>query len=98
MKIIRVYEYKGTRYSDSNKLDYSSTFCLLRLLEDEEKVVSVLDYGRTDRLAEYYYLPEDYESGFVAYQIEDWAEFLDRFANKLGIEILEYRNEKDFRK
>mgnify|MGYP004458553145 CR=1 FL=1 len=98
MKIIRVYKYKGIEYSDSNELDYPSTFCLIRLLEDEEKVVSILDYGRTDRLVEYYCLLEDYESGFVAYQIEDWTEFFDRFADKLGIEILESRNEKDFRK
>ena len=98
MKIIRVYKYKGIEYSDSNELDYPSTVCLIRLLEDEEKVVSILDYGRTDRLVEYYYLLEDYESGFVTYQIEDWTEFFDRFADKLGIEILESRNEKDFRK
>lgn len=40
-------------------------------------------------MAEYYYILEDYQSGFLDYQIEDLNEFLDKFADRLGIEILE---------
>ena len=91
MKTAKVYKYNGIMYSNSPKLNYLSSFSLLRLLENEEKVMSVLDYGRNDHLVEYYYLPKDYESGFVDYQIEDWEEFFDRFADKLGIEIMEIK-------
>lgn len=76
-------------HSDEDRVQCLLIYTLYRKLEDEEKVATVLDYGRPDYLAEYYYIPGDYQSGFVDYQIEDLNEFLDKFADRLGIEILE---------
>lgn len=88
-KLVKAYKYDGKLYSDEDRVQCLSIYTLYRKLEDEEKVTTVLDYGRPDYLAEYYYIPGDYQSGFVDYQIEDLNEFLDKFADRLGIEILE---------
>lgn len=87
-KRIKAYKYDGKLYSDEDRVQCLPIYTLYRKLEDEEKVTTVLDYGRPDYLTEYYYLQEDYQSGFVDYQIEDLNEFLDKFADRLGIEIL----------
>lgn len=88
-KLVKAYKYDGKLYSDEDRVQCLPIYILYRKLEDEEKVTTVLDYGHPDCLAEYYYIPEDYQSGFVDYQIEDLNEFLDKFADRLGIEILE---------
>lgn len=88
-KLVKAYKYDGKLYSDEDHAQCLPIYTLYRKLEDEEKVTTVLDYGRTDYLSEYYYILEDYNSGFVDYQIEDLTEFLDKFADRLGIEILE---------
>ncbi len=88
-KLIKAYKYDGKLYSDEDRVQCLPIHILCRKLEDEEKITTVLDYGRHDYLAEYYYILEDYNSGFVDYQIEDLNEFLDKFADRLGIEILE---------
>ena len=46
-----------------------------QLIEDE-LVTSVLDYGRSDYLAEFYLLQEDFENGIYDYYIEDEEEFI----------------------
>ena len=88
-KLVKAYKYDGKLYSNKDLAQCLPIYTLYRKLEDEEKVITVLDYGRPDYLAEYYYISEDYQSGFADYQIEDLNEFLDRFADRLGIEILE---------
>ncbi len=88
-KHTKVYKYNEIIYCDAKGLKYPNTFALSGLLENEGKIMSGLDYDKSDYIAEYYYLVEDYESGFVDYQIEDWTGFLDKFAYKLGIEVLE---------
>lgn len=88
-KLVKAYKYDGELYSDEDRAQCLPIYTLYRKLEDEEKITTILDYGRPDYLAEYYYIPEDYQSGFVDYQIEDLNEFLDKFADRLGIEILE---------
>lgn len=88
-KLVKAYKYDGELYSDEDRVQCLPIYTLYRKLEDEEKITTILDYGRPDYLAEYYYIPEDYQSGFVDYQIEDLNKFLDKFADRLGIEILE---------
>lgn len=88
-KLVKAYKYDGKLYSDEDCVQCLPIYTLYRKLEDEEKITTVLDYGRPDYLAEYYYISEDYQSGFLDCQIEDLTEFLDKFADRLGIEILE---------
>ena len=88
-KLVKAYKYDGKLYSDEDHAQCLPIYTLYRKLEDEEKITTILDYGRPDYLAEYYYISDDYQSGVVDYQIEDLNEFLDRFADRLGIEILE---------
>ena len=57
-----------------------------QLIEDE-LATSVLDYGRSDYLAEFYLLQEDYENG-CSYYIEDEEEFILKFKDKLGVEVI----------
>ena len=90
-KLVKAYKYDGKLYSDEDLTQCLPIYTLCRKLEDEEKITTVLDYGRHDYLAEYYYILEGYQSGFVDYQIEDLNEFLDKFADRLGIEILEIK-------
>ena len=87
-KLVKAYKYDGKLYSDEDRVQCLSIYTLYRKLEDEEKITTVLDYGRCDYLAQYYYISEDYQRGVVDYQIEDLNEFLDKFADRLGIEIL----------
>lgn len=88
-KLVKAYKYNGQLYSDEDRAQCLPLYTLYRKLENEEKITTVLDYGHPDYLAEYYYILEDYQSGVVDYQIEDLNEFLDKFADRLGIEILE---------
>ena len=87
-KRIKAYKYDGKLYSNKDLAQCLPIYTLYRKLEDEEKITTVLDYGRCDYLAQYYYISEDYQRGVVDYQIEDLNEFLDKFADRLGIEIL----------
>ena len=66
---------------------YKSAWSLMQQLIEDELVTSVLDYGRSDHLAEFYLLQEDYESGGCDYYIEDEEEFILKFKDKLGIEV-----------
>lgn len=88
MKRGKIYKHNDVLYSDSKSLNFPSTFDLYLELESEGLATSMLDYGRSDYLAEYYYLSEDYENGIADYQIEDWVKFIERFADKLGVTIL----------
>ena len=87
-KLVKAYKYDGKLYSDEDRVQCLPIHILCRKLENEEKITTVLDYGRHDYLAEYYYILDDYQKGVVDYQIEDLNEFLDKFADRLGIEIL----------
>ena len=87
-KLVKAYKYDGKLYSNKDLAQCLPIYTLYRKLEDEEKITTVLDYGRCDYLAQYYYISEDYQRGVVDYQIEDLNEFLDKFADRLGIEIL----------
>lgn len=87
-KLVKAYKYDDKLYSNKDLAQCLPIYTLYRKLEDEEKITTVLDYGRPDYLAEYYYISEDYQSGFLDYQIEGLTEFLDKFADRLGIEIL----------
>ena len=87
-KLVKAYKYDGKLYSNKDLAQCLPIYTLYRKLEDEEKITTVLDYGRCDYLAQYYYMSEDYQRGVVDYQIEDLNEFLDKFADRLGIEIL----------
>ena len=90
-KLVKAYKYDGKLYSNKDLAQCLPIYTLYRKLEDEEKITTVLDYGRCDYLAQYYYISEDYQRGVVDYQIEDLNEFLDKFADRLGIEILEIK-------
>ena len=87
-KLVKAYKYDGQLYSDEDRVQCLPLYTLYRKLEDEEKITTVLDYGRPDYLAEYYYILDDYQREVVDYQIEDLTEFLDKFADRLGIEVL----------
>ena len=87
-KLVKAYKYDGKLYSNKDLAQCLPIYTLYRKLEDEEKITTVLDYGRCDYLAQYYYISDDYQRGVVDYQIEDLNEFLDKFADRLGIEIL----------
>ena len=52
---------------------------------------SVLDYERSDYLAEFYLLQEDYENGCCDYYIEDEEEFILKFKDKLGVDIIKWQ-------
>ena len=67
---------------------YKSAWSLMQQLIEDELVTSVLDYGRSDYLAEFYLLQEDFENSGCDYYIEDEEEFILKFKDKLGVEIL----------
>ena len=68
---------------------YKSARSLMQQLIEDELVTSVLDYGRSDYLAEFYLLQEDYENGCCDYYIENEEEFILKFKDNLGVKILE---------
>ena len=70
-----------------NTEDELSIFLYKQRLEDE-LATSVLDYGKFDYLAEFYLLQKDYENGVYDYYIEDEEEFILKFKDKLGVEII----------
>ena len=67
---------------------YKSAWNLMQQLIEDELATSVLDYGRSDYLAEFYLLQEDYKNGGCDYYIEDEEEFILKFKDKLGVEII----------
>ena len=67
---------------------YKSAWSLMQQLIEDELATSVLDYGRSDYLAEFYLLQEDYENGGCDYYIEGEEEFILKFKDKLGVEII----------
>lgn len=67
---------------------YKSAWKLMQQLIEDELVTSVLDYGRSDYLAEFYLLQEDYKNGCCDYYIEDEEEFILKFKDKLGVEVI----------
>lgn len=78
---------KKIEFKYKDKL-YESAWSLMQQLIEDELVTSILDYGRSDYLAEFYLLQEDYENGCCDYYIEDEEEFILKFKDKLGIEVI----------
>lgn len=81
-----MYKIDNLTIEDIIFIEYS-LFLYKQRLEDE-LVTSVLDYRRSDYLAEFYLLQEDYENGVCDYYIEDEEEFILKFKDKLGIEVI----------
>ena len=75
------------KYKYKDKI-YTNELALINQLIEDELVTSVLDYGRSDYLAEFYLLQEDYKAGGCDYYIEDIEEFVRKFKDKLGVEII----------
>ena len=78
---------KRIKFKYKDKL-YESAWRLMQQLIEDELATSVLDYGRSDYLAEFYLLQEDYENGVYDYYIEDEEEFILKFKDKLGVEVI----------
>ena len=78
---------KSIKFKYKDKV-YKSAWRLMQQLIEDELVTSVLDYGRSDYLAEFYLLQEDYENSCCDYYIEDEEEFILKFKDKLGVEII----------
>ena len=78
---------KRIKFKYKDKL-YKSAWSLMQQLIEDELATSVLDYGRSDYLAEFYLLQEDYENGVYDYYIEDEEEFILKFKDKLGVEVI----------
>ena len=81
-----MYKIDKITIEDIIFIEYS-LFLYKQRLEDE-LATSVLDYGRSDYLAEFYLLHEDYEKGVYDYYIEDEEEFILKFKDKLGVEVI----------
>ena len=81
-----MYKIDNLTIEDIIFIEYSP-FLYKQRLEDE-LATSVLDYGRSDYLAEFYLLQEDYENGVYDYYIEDEEEFILKFKDKLGVEVI----------
>lgn len=79
MKKIK-FKYKDTVYK--------SAWDLMQQLIREDLVTFTIDYGRDEYIAEVYFLPEDFEKGCCDYYIEDEEEFILKFKDKLGIEVI----------
>lgn len=78
---------KKIKFKYKDKL-YKSAWSLMQQLIEDELVTSVLDYGRSDYIAEFYLLQEDYEKGCCDHYIEDEEEFILKFKDKLCIEVI----------
>ena len=78
---------KRIKFKYKDKL-YESAWSLMQQLIEDELATSVLDYGRSDYLAEFYLLQEDYKNGCCDYYIEDEEEFILKFKDKLVVEII----------
>ena len=78
---------KSIKFKYKDKI-YKSAWNLIQQLIEDELATSVLDYGSSDYLAEFYLLQEDYENGVYDYYIEDEEEFILKFKDKLGVEII----------
>ena len=78
---------KSIKFKYKDKI-YKSAWNLIQQLIEDELATSVLDYGRSDYLAECYLLQEDYENGVYDYYIEDEEEFILKFKDKLGVEVI----------
>ena len=77
---------KSIKFKYKDKI-YKSAWNLIQQLIEDELATSVLDYGRSDYLAEFYLLQEDYKNGVYDYYIEDEEEFILKFNDKLGVEV-----------
>ena len=67
---------------------YKSARNLMQQLIEDELVTFTIDYGRDEYIAEVYFLPEDFKNGY-SYYIEDEKEFILKFKDKLGIEVID---------
>ena len=72
------------KYKDKT---YKSARNLMQQLIEDELVTFTIDYGRDEYIAEVYFLPEDFKNGY-RYYIEDEEEFILKFKDKLGIEVI----------
>ena len=66
---------------------YKSARSLMQQLIEDELVTFTIDYGRDEYIAEVYFLPEDFKNGY-SYYIDDEEEFILKFKDKLGIEVI----------
>ena len=66
---------------------YKSAWSLMQQLIEDELVTFTIDYGRDEYIAEVYFLPEDFKNG-CSYYIDDEEEFILKFKDKLGIEVI----------
>lgn len=78
---------KKIKFKYKDKL-YESAWNLMQQLIEDELVTFTIDYGRDEYIAEVYLLQEDYENGCCDYYIEDEEEFILKFKDKLGIEVI----------
>ena len=78
---------KSIKFKYKDKI-YKSAWNLIQQLIEDELATSVLDYGRSDYLAEFYLLQEDYENGVYDYYIEAEEEFILKFKDKLGVDVI----------
>lgn len=78
---------KKIKFKYKDKL-YESAWNLMQQLIEDELVTFTIDYGRDEYIAEVYFLPEDYENGVYDYYIEDEEEFILKFKDKLGVEVI----------
>ena len=72
------------KYKDKT---YKSARNLMQQLIEDELVTFTIDYGRDEYIAEVYFLPEDFKNGY-SYYIDDEEEFILKFKDKLGIEVI----------
>lgn len=78
---------KNIKFKYKDKI-YKSAWDLMQQLIEDDLVTFTIDYGRDEYIAEVYFLPEDFEKGYCDYYIEDEEEFILKFKDSLGIEIL----------
>ena len=81
-----MYKIDNLTIEDIIFIEYA-LFLYKQRLEDE-LATSVLDYGRSDYLAECYLLQEAYKNSGCDYYIEDEEEFILKFKDKLGVEAI----------
>lgn len=78
---------KKIKFKYKDKI-YKSAWNLMQQLIEDELVTFTIDYGRDEYIAEVYFLPEDFKNGYSYYYIEDEEEFILKFKDKLGVEII----------
>lgn len=78
---------KKIKFKYKDKI-YKSAWNLMQQLIEDELVTFTIDYGRDEYIAEVYFLPEDFKKNGYSYYIEDEEEFILKFKDKLGVEVI----------